>query len=316
MINYQIVNILQDLLGKSYPNTKENHIFNCPSCNYHTQKLSICVQIDSLHYGSYNCWVCGFKGKNLYSLLKFLNIDRNSKIYEQINRYYKIQQTKKSNNYINHKQTLSLPKGSQLLYPFQNKMIFKRAYKYLNSRGINILDIIKYRLYICNQGKYKDRIIIPSYDINFKLNYFVSRSINPYQTLRYLNPSWSKDIIFNQYMINFQYPIILCQGVFDAIAYKRNSIPLLGKNIPQKLKVQIIKNKPNVYISLDLDAINQSYKLAKQLSQYGVKCFIVKIEQKDPGSLTLDELQQYIKNANLFNKYSKQEQMKYLLNKI
>ena len=316
MLNYQIVYILQDLLGKSYPNTKENYIYNCPSCNYHTQKLSICVQSDSQHYGSYNCWVCGFKGKSLFSLLKFLNIDRKSKVYEQIKKYYKIEQKINSYSNKNKHQSLSLPKGSQLLYPFQNKMIFKRAYKYLNSRKINLIDIIKYRLYICDQGKYKDRIIIPSYDKNFKLNYFVSRSINPYQTLRYLNPSWSKDIIFNQYMINFQYPIILCQGVFDSIAYKRNSIPLLGKNIPQKLKLQIIKNKPNVYISLDLDAINQSYKIARQLSQYGVKCFIVKIEQKDPGSLELEQLQQYVKNANLFNKYSKQEQMRFLLDKF
>jgi hypothetical protein len=41
----------------------------------------------------------------------------------------------------------------------------------------------------------------------------------------------SRDIIGFELFINWNVPIILCEGVFDAIAIKRNAIPLLGKTI-------------------------------------------------------------------------------------
>jgi hypothetical protein len=43
--------------------------------------------------------------------------------------------------------------------------------------------------------------------------------------------SSDKNIIGFENMINWNVPIVLCEGAFDAIAIKRNAIPLFGKNI-------------------------------------------------------------------------------------
>ena len=40
--------------------------------------------------------------------------------------------------------------------------------------------------------------------------------------------------------INWSSPLVLCEGPFDAIAIKRNAIPLLGNNIQSKLMKKIV----------------------------------------------------------------------------
>jgi hypothetical protein len=74
-------------------------------------------------------------------------------------------------------------------------------------------------------------IIIPSYDANGKLNYFTARSFEKDPYTKYRNPETSRDIIPFELFINWDLPIILCEGPFDAMAIKRNAIPLFGKNI-------------------------------------------------------------------------------------
>ncbi len=41
-------------------------------------------------------------------------------------------------------------------------------------------DIIKYNIGFCNEGPYGGRVIIPSYDDNGKLNYFIARDYKGY----------------------------------------------------------------------------------------------------------------------------------------
>ena len=53
---------------------------------------------------------------------------------------------------------------------------FKQAWNYIKSRNITDEMIEKYNIGFCYQGPYENRIIIPSYDINKNLNYFIARS--------------------------------------------------------------------------------------------------------------------------------------------
>ena len=56
--------------------------------------------------------------------------------------------------------------------------------------------------------------------------------------------------------INWSQPIILCEGAFDAIAIKRNAIPLFGKIIQPVLQRKIIEKRVrDIYICLDADAL-------------------------------------------------------------
>ena len=51
------------------------------------------------------------------------------------------------------------------------------AYNYLiNDRKFTRDIILKYRLGFCTSGKYEKRIIVPSYDKNGEVNYFVARN--------------------------------------------------------------------------------------------------------------------------------------------
>ena len=84
-------------------------------------------------------------------------------------------------------------------------------------------------------------IIIPTYDEDGILNYFTARSFEKEPYVKYRNPSVSRDIIPNEHLINWRLPIIICEGLFDAIAIKRNAIPLLGKNLQHNLLMKIVK---------------------------------------------------------------------------
>lgn len=190
---------------------------------------------------------------------------------------------------------VSLPLKYKPLYPIDYTSQFhQRALNYLLNRGLTINDIIRYNIGFCTDGQYSDRIIIPSYSNSGILNYFVSRSIGDNNGFKYKNPSVSKNIIFNQYMVDFTQPIILVQGVFDAIAIRRNVIPLLGKQVQSILLQKLKFYKPKVYICLDSDAENQAYRIGQMLLQNDIDCKLINMNDKDPAQMGYDTITEQI----------------------
>ena len=145
--------------------------------------------------------------------------------------------------------------------------------------------LIRYGIGYCEEGLYSNRVIIPSYDSSGSLNYFVGRDIYD-GGMKYKNPPVSKDVIGFDLFINWDEPIILCEGVFDAIAIKRNAIPLFGKTVPKKLKRKIYeKNVNSIYILLDRDAINDSIKMIDDFMKNGIDVYFVKLTDEDPSDM-------------------------------
>jgi DNA primase len=129
-------------------------------------------------------------------------------------------------------------------------------------------------------------VIIPSYDENGILNYFTGRSFEKEAKVKYKNPSVSRDIIPFELFINWDLPFILCEGPFDAIAIKRNVIPLLGKNIQSKLMRKIVKSSVDkIYIALDKDAQKQALSFCEQLMNEGKEVYLVDMQDKDPSEM-------------------------------
>ena len=152
----------------------------------------------------------------------------------------------------------------------------RHAQAYIKNRGINKHDILQYNIGMCESGLYKNMIILPTYDVEGNLNYFTARSFeqNPYN--KYRNPSVSRDIIVNEHFINWNIPVILCEGIFDAIAIKRNAIPLLGKSIQNNLMKKLITSMVDkVYIALDSDAVKQSLRFCEKLMAEGKEVYLV-----------------------------------------
>jgi DNA primase len=141
-------------------------------------------------------------------------------------------------------------------------------------------------------------IILPSYDSNGNLNYFTSRSFNKNSKIKYKNPDVSRDIIGLELFINWNVPLVLCEGIFDAIAIKRNAIPLLGKNIQPELMKKIINSSvEKIYIALDKDAIKQALNFCETLMNEGKEVYLVDINEKDPSDMGFEKFTNLIQKT-------------------
>ena len=85
---------------------------------------------------------------------------------------------------------------------------------FLHNRGLTYKDILKYGIGYCSEGLYGNRVIVPAYDSDGQLNYFVGRDFYN-SKMKYKNPPIPKDVIGFDLYINWDEPIVLCEGVFD-----------------------------------------------------------------------------------------------------
>jgi DNA primase len=193
--------------------------------------------------------------------------------------------------------TLHLPPGYKPLWVPNQNIHYLNAIRYLRNRGITGYDIIRYQMGYTMVGPYSGRIIIPSFDTDNKINYFVARSF--YETnLKYKNPPVSKNVIVFENQINWNLPLVLVEGVFDAIAVRRNAIPLLGKFVPRKLLKAMIKNRvKEVYVALDDDAITEAREIEQKLSTHGIDVKLVNLDKKDPSELGFKDTWECIEKA-------------------
>jgi len=180
------------------------------------------------------------------------------------------------------KQYVSLPYEFKRLTETHKDFSYTKAMNYLKSRGMESYDIERYDIGYCPAGDYGGRVIVPSYDTDNKLNYFLARDFTGNAYLKYKNPPVSKDVVVFENQIDFSEPLVLCEGVFDAIAIRRNAIALLGKNIPSKLKMKMIENKVSeVYVVLDQDAMKNAIAISETLLSENINVRFVKMGNKD-----------------------------------
>ena len=281
MVNHLLVNLVNNVLGPGKNTSGANYTYTCPFCNHRKPKLEINFQENEGGLNNWHCWVCNKKGKKLVTLFKAIDAPQHR--IEELASYVKISFHEQANV---KQEALSLPKEYKPLYQADTKQVtVRQALRYLKERNLTKYDIARYGLGYCETGRYKDMIIIPSYDHSGTVNYFVGRNFGP-SPVKYKNPSYSKDIVPFELLINWESPIILCEGAFDAMAIKRNAIPLLGKTIPQKLLKKIVSSKVSqVFVALDRDAMKQALSYCEKLLDHGKEVFLIDMEEKDPSEL-------------------------------
>lgn len=278
--NILLVGALENVLGKSKRTAKGNRSFHCPFCQHRKPKLEIKVVDSPDGSNPWQCWVCGTKGRTIRSLLKHLNLTRAEA--ESILQYVKRGEEQEEST----KKIVRLPEEFESLELAPHSSVYaNRVRKYLYARGLTDIDFVRYGIGYCMSGKYADRVIIPSYDENNILNYFVARSLNSGAYLKYINPDVNKsDIIVFENLVNWDEPIILCEGVFDAMAIRRNAVPLLGQNISPALMKKIITSScPDIYITLDRDAVKRALKHCETFLNMGKRVFFIEPSEKDPS---------------------------------
>jgi DNA primase len=283
---------IENILGKSIKKSRDNHAFHCPFCNHRKPKLEINFLTNEKGENPWECWVCQTRGRSIKSLLRQLKTPNG--IAREVLKYLpKGVQT----NYYNDT-VVELPKEFKPLYNADSKSFAaNQVKKYLYERGLNDNDFIKYGIGYCTSGEYGGRIIIPSYSESNTLNFFVARTYDG-NYYKYKNPEASKDIIFFENLINWDLPIVLCEGVFDAMAIRRNAIPILGKSLSTTLYKKLLTSSvQDIYVALDTDAKTKAVEIAEKFSNQGKRVFLINMLDKDPSEMGFNLFTNLIQEA-------------------
>ncbi len=226
----------------------------------------------------FRCWKCEdpkFSG-SLGRLVRILGSDADYQIYKSYaDAYSDIDYDEE----FEEKEYVPVKLPSEMIYFSQmdvtNDDHFE-AYNYLLlDRKISRDIILKYRLGFCVDGKYAKRIIIPSFDKNGNVNYFVARNYDTSNKKKppYDNPKLPKDnIIFNEGYINWDSTLYIVEGVFEMFSFPVNITPILGKVLSTSLFLKIKEMKPDIVILLDPDAYKNSIELYYQLHSIYIGC--------------------------------------------
>ena len=285
-----VISILDNALGVGSSLKANEQVHLCPFCHHPKPKLQVNLDTQKFH-----CWVCNAKGRSIRSLLTRLNTD--SSDIQRITAIYGDDDTNVSTEVFEVK--LYLPKEFKQLY-FKPKSInpsYNKAISYLKGRNIGMSDILKYNIGYCETGLYAGRIIIPSYDENGELNYFIARSFYE-DGMKYKNPPVSRNVIAFENQINWSESLVLVEGAYDALSVKRNVIPLLGKFILSKLKDKIIeKGVKEITILMDNDAVADSTAHTEYFMKNGIRVRNIIPEKDDAGKMGFQKVNELIKNA-------------------
>ena len=91
--------------------------------------------------------------------------------------------------------------------------------------------------------------------------------------------------------INWDEPLVLCEGVFYAMAFKRNAIPLFGKTVMNKLMKKIIESRvKTIYLGLDNDAIVDAVNITETFINNGIEVRMMNFKEKDPSETGFSNL--------------------------
>jgi DNA primase len=263
-----LVELLRDVLGheKQHYESKGQISFDCPVCaaekglDKGDGKGNLEINY-SKHV--YKCWSCG-ETLGTQGPLGRLFDKHASKSQKKVYNLIKPDELKQEEA---KKPKLKLPQGYTTFEDSNPRFIpHIEAYRYLQSRGIGDELIKKHKIGYTVTGDFAYRIIVPSYNKEGALNYFIARSWVP-KKMKYKNPTAAKDeIIFNEGFIDWNKDIYLCEGAFDSF-FLDNSIVMLGKKMSDLLFSTIYeKAMGNIIICLDEDAWTDALKLYHTLN--------------------------------------------------
>jgi len=256
---------------------QDEYMFYSPFVSHYKPKLQINIVSQKWH-----CWVSNQGGHSIYSLFKKINAD--SRYFTELKDL--VFTPSNRDDKTESKIIVSLPREFLPLWVMNKSLYRNQAKSFLHKRGITDVDIKKYKIGFCDSGLYEGRIIIPSYDDKGLLNYFVGRSFVG-EKMKYKNPNVSRDIIPFDWYIAWSKPIVLCEGVFDAMSIRSNAIPMLSKKPSRSLLQKIFeKNVKTIYIALDDDAKKDAYNMSEFFKDFGIDCKVVKLPtDQDPNDL-------------------------------
>lgn len=293
------LDILAQHLGHYKTMAGANHYFECPSCHHHNKKLTV-----NIEKSVWNCFHCEIKGKSFLYLLKLAGVSNLNQYKKIFNEEAKINIEDIDNIFgkeVIKEKKLALPKGYENLFRSIEKTFYKPAVEYLLKRGLKKEDILKYDIHYSVSDQ---RVLFPSYDRDHNLNYYVARSIQPFENYKYKNAMASKrEVIFNEHLIEWDKPLYVVEGIFDAILSRKNAVPILGSNVGKGslLFKRLLQNNTEVIIALDADAKKKMFKMINELVKYNIPVTYVdwKSEERDIAEMGSDTFEEIVTSGSV-----------------
>ena len=275
----------------------------CPNkkCKSHgTSKLKLVVHMETQQY---NCWVCGESG---VGIKKLVSKHKPNLVSEAVRLFKDF--SKSTDTTIQQEHHVELPEGFVLLaeastHPDPD---IKASINYAKSRGMSTRDLWYFKLGAVTKGRFRRRVIMPSFNDSGELNYFVARSVGKQSRMKYINSKVpKKDVIFNDVNIDWSSELTLVEGPFDLIKANDNATCLLGCTLKedQVLFKKIVKNGTPICLALDPDVIDKSHNIARLLLSYGVSVRILDCSgYEDVGEMSKNSFLERLQAAKPFGR--------------
>ena len=285
---HRIYNILTTILGESkqgyFDSTVMQYQFNCCYCADEKGGVDGKYNLEvNLAMGKFHCWACGSAG-NLSKLIK----DRGGKVL--LDEYYSIVKELKESKFFDINMFKDTgPSGYNADYVRLPETFTKidistcrkkKLVNYLNKRHIDqdMIDFynIGYTTWDEKKWQLRDRIIVPSYDVNGDLNYWVGRDFSEYKgKMKYWNSKTDKNlIVLHEDKIQWDADIVLVEGALDALVYP-NTISMLGKTLTvgcETYEKLYERSNAGIIICLDGDTtIDETKRIYKTLNHGRLK---------------------------------------------
>jgi len=275
----------------------------CPNkkCkSFREGKLKLVIQIDTQQY---NCWVCGNSGIGVRKLINRYF----PALYTEAERIFRsLGNSEKPVAGQEEDIVVDLPRGFIFLAESKNIIDpdIKSAISYAKSRNMSERDFWYFKLGAVTRGRFRQRVIMPSFDQDGELNYYVARSIFKDSKMKYINSKVPrKNVIFNEINIDWDEELTLVEGPFDLIKANDNATCLLGCTLKegQNLFKRIVENNTPVCLALDPDVIDKTHNIAHLLSSYGISVRMLDCSgYEDVGTMSKEEFMSRLSDAKSF----------------
>lgn len=189
------------------------------------------------------------------------------------------------------------PDGYEELAPLWDSIFLQAPKRYLEGRGISLETVAAARIGCSVQGKLDGRIIVPVLDIDGRtwLGYS-ARDWTGRQDPRYMYPrGMARGVLLYNWSalyVETDEPLILVEGVFDALPYWPDAAASLGKPGDYHRRLLADAARP-VAVCLDGDAHEEGWALAQYLQLQGARAGNVILPPgEDPNTVDVSWLRE------------------------
>ena len=146
MINYDLLNLLEKVLGKGRKTSGNNYSFFSPFISHYKPKLEIDLSASNDGQNVWHCWVSNAKGRNISLLFKKLKVDRS--YYTDLDKILKTKKLYVSNKQEVKETVLSLPTETIKLYEYGKIKDIQTLFEnFLRGKNCKINSIFVFNIY-------------------------------------------------------------------------------------------------------------------------------------------------------------------------